>query len=143
MEQLLDGIERRAHGLAHAHNAPEPDITIGDNTPATVNDPDLVARVVPVLQSALGADRIVPTDPVMGAEDFGLFSLGGEIPAFMFWLGTVPPDRAADAQDGGEPLPSLHSPLFAPDAPPAVATGIQAMTTAVVELLPAGDAQER
>ncbi|MEW4567567.1 amidohydrolase [Tautonia sp. JC769] len=143
MDQLLDGIERRAQGLAHAHDAPEPEITIGDNTPPTVNDPDLVARIVPVLESTLGADRLVPTDPVMGAEDFGLFSLDGEIPAFMFWLGTVPPDRVADSQNGGEPLPSLHSPLYAPDAPPALSTGIRAMTAAVVELLPAGGAQDR
>ncbi|WP_169976739.1 M20 metallopeptidase family protein [Tautonia rosea] len=143
MDQLLDGIQRRAQGLAHAHNAPDPIITIGDNTPPTVNDPDLVARIVPALETALGPDRVIPTTPVMGAEDFGLYSLDGAIPGFMFWLGTVPADRFADAQNGGEPLPSLHSPLFAPDARPAVATGIRAMTAAVAELLPASGVKDR
>lgn len=143
MDQLLDGIQRRTLGLAHAHNAPEPTITVGDSTPPTVNDPDLVARVVPALETALGPDRVVPTDPVMGAEDFGLFSLDGAIPGFMFWLGTASADRVAAAQNGGEPLPSLHSPLFAPEARPAVATGVRSMTAAVAELLPRGGAENR
>jgi hippurate hydrolase len=32
------------------------------------------------------------------------------------------------------PLPSLHSPLFGPDYDPAIATGVEAMTTAAIDL---------
>ncbi|RUL87714.1 amidohydrolase [Tautonia sociabilis] len=138
MDQLIDGIRRRSIALAEAHQAPEPTITIGDSTPPTVNDDALVSRVVPAIGEALGPENVVPAEPVMGAEDFGLFSLDGAIPSFMFWLGAVPPDRYQEAKDGGAPLPSLHSPLFAPDATSAIPTGIRAMTAALVELLPAG-----
>ena len=136
MDQLIDGIRRRTFALAEAHQAPEPTVEVGESTPPTVNDPDLVARLVPTLGEALGAPNVSPAEPVMGAEDFGLFGLDGEIPIVMFWLGAVPPDRHRASLDGGEPLPSLHSPLFAPDAPRAIPAGIRALTAAVSELLP-------
>lgn len=39
---------------------------------------------------------------------------------------------------GGRPakLAALHSPVWAPDAPTTIQTGIEAMTSAVLELLP-------
>ena len=132
--QLIAGIERRAIGLADAHEAPAPTVTPGDYTPATINTPALVDRIVPALKSELGDDQVEPVEPTMGAEDFGLFGEGG-VPTFMFRLGTIPPARLADAKSGDNPLPSLHSPLYAPDAPPAIATGVRAMTAAVTELL--------
>lgn len=138
MAALIDGIRRRAAALAEAHEAPEPTVTVSETTPPTVNDPALVDRVVPALKEAIGVENVSRTDPVMGAEDFSLYSLDGEIPAFMFWLGAVVPDRYRASKEGGEPLPSLHSALFAPDAPVAIRTGLRAMTAAVVELLPPG-----
>ncbi len=54
----------------------------------------------------------------------------------MFRLGTIPAARVADARAKGEALPSIHSPLYKPDAPPTIETGIKAMTAAVVDLLP-------
>ena len=136
MDQLIDGIKRRTFALAESHLAPEPTVEVGESTPPTVNDPDLVARLVPSLEDALGTPNVNPAEPVMGAEDFGLFGLDGAIPIVMFWLGAVPPDRVQSSQDGGDPLPSLHSPLFAPDAPRAIPIGIRALTAAVTELLP-------
>ena len=132
--QLIDGIRRRALGLAAAHKAPVPEVTPSDFTPPTINTPELVDRVVPALTAALGAEAVEPVEPTMGAEDFGLFGEGG-VPTFMFRLGTIPPERIASAADGGEPLPSLHSPLYKPDAAPAIATGVRAMAAAVTELL--------
>jgi hippurate hydrolase len=37
-----------------------------------------------------------------------------------------------------EPLPSLHSAFYFPDAEPSIRTGVRAMSAAVVGLLPAG-----
>jgi hippurate hydrolase len=135
-DQLIEGIERRAKALALAHRAPEPKVVVSDGTPPTINTPELVERLVPVLRDTLGAANVEAVEPTMGAEDFGLFSKGGT-PLFMFRLGTVPPARIAAARAGGMPLPSLHSPLYHPDPEPSLRTGIQAMTAAVVSLLPA------
>lgn len=135
-DQLIDGIKRRVSGLAKAHRAPEPTVTIVQETPPTINTPSLVGRVVPALARAIGASNVKEVEPVMGAEDFGLFSQGG-VPIFMFRLGTIPPGRVAEAKAKGETLPSLHSALYHPDPAPSVETGIRAMTAAVLELLPA------
>jgi hippurate hydrolase len=133
---LIEAITRKAKALAVAHRAPEPDVVISDDTPPTINTPSLVDRVVPTLKKAVGEANVVEVEPTMGAEDFGLFSTGG-VPIFMFRLGTIPPDRLADARAKGDPMPSLHSPVYRPDAPPSIQTGIKAMTAAVVDLLPA------
>ncbi len=133
-DQLIEGIERRAKGLAQAHRAPAPEVKPGLSTPPTINDTQLVAKVVPALNRLLDEENVVQVEPTMGAEDFGLFSRDG-VPAFMFRLGTVPPSRVAEAKQEGTPLPSLHSALYAPDPEPSLGTGIRAMTAAVVELL--------
>ena len=50
-------------------------------------------------------------------------------------VGAVEPKRYEAAKAGGPSLPSLHSPLFAPDREPTIKTGVTAMTLAVLELL--------
>lgn len=134
-DQLIDGLKRRIRGLAVAHNAAEGSLSVRQSTPPTVNNLDLVARIVPALEQALGAGNIHKVDPVMGAEDFGLFSRDG-VPIFMFRLGTVPPERLAEFKSKGVSPPSLHSSKYHPDARPSLHTGIHAMTAAVLELLP-------
>jgi amidohydrolase len=133
--QLIEGIERRVKALAQAHKAPPPTVEVEEYTPATINRPELVARVVPSLAGALGAEHVHSTEPVMGAEDFALYA-EGDVPIMMFWLGTMPPQRIAEAKARGTDLPALHSALFAPDPAPSIATGIKAMTAAVTGLLP-------
>jgi hippurate hydrolase len=134
-DQLVEAIRRRAKGLAEAHKAPAPEVTLGESTPPTVNTPSLVAKVLPTLAQAVGTSNIVEVEPTMGAEDFGLFGQGG-VPTFMFRLGTIPPDRLSAVKAKGETMPSLHSSLYYPDAPPSLRTGVKAMTAAVVGLLP-------
>jgi hippurate hydrolase len=134
-EQLIEGIRRRASALATAHRAPEPTVTIGETTPVTVNTPELVARVVPSLERALGPDNVSVVEPLMGAEDFGLFGRDG-VPTFMFRLGTIAPERLARLRAESPALPSLHSPVYYPDADASIATGVRALTAAVCQLLP-------
>lgn len=131
--QLIDGIKQRLSGLARAHRAPEPVMTILHGTPPTINTPALVKKVAPAFVRELGADHVKEVEPVMGAEDFGLFGQGG-VPTFMFRLGTVAPERMANATQTG--LPSLHSPHYYPEPELSLRTGIRAMTAAVRELLP-------
>jgi hippurate hydrolase len=54
----------------------------------------------------------------------------------MFRLGAVSPERLAQSkQPGGEPLPSLHSPLCAPVPEPTIKTGVTTMSAAALNLL--------
>jgi amidohydrolase len=135
-QMLLDGIKRIAEGQAAAFGAPAPEITVeSDFTPATYNDPDLTTRAMAAISAELGAANVRAVPPVMGGEDFGQFARTDEkIPGVIFWLGAVSADKYAASQTDGMPLPSLHSPLFAPDYDPAIATGVDAMTAAVIDL---------
>jgi len=135
-QQLIAAIRRRVVALAQAHQAPEPTVEVEESTPPTINTPDLVARVVPAFAEALGSSNVKPAKPVMGAEDFGLYS-EGNVPICMFWLGTLSPERIAAASAKGENLPPLHSAKYYPEPGPSIATGVRAMTAAVVKLLPA------
>ncbi len=121
--------------LPRRSKAPAPTVEVEEFTPATINSPELVARVVPFLTKALGAEHVKGTDPVMGAEDFALYA-EGNVPIMMFWLGTISPERIAAAKAAGTDLPSLHSGLYYPETEPTISTGISAMTAAVVGLLP-------
>jgi amidohydrolase len=134
-QQLIAGIKRRVAALAQAHQAPEPTVDVEESTPPTVNSPPLVERVVPALVEAFGSSNVKPVKPVMGAEDFGLFSQGN-VPIFMFWLGTLSPERIEHARASGETLPVLHSARYYPEPAPSIAAGVRAMTAAVTRLLP-------
>jgi len=133
--QLIEGIERRVNALAAAHKAPAPSVEIREHTPATINDPELTARVEPLLKKALGDDRVFDVEPVMGSEDFALYARDG-VRTLMLWIGTISPERIKQAEAAGEPLPGLHSSLYHPDPILSFSTGIRAMTAAVTGLLP-------
>jgi metal-dependent amidase/aminoacylase/carboxypeptidase family protein len=76
----------------------------------------------------------------MGGEDFGEFGRTAEkIPVCMFGLGGVDPETLRQSERTGQPLPSLHSPLWAPVPEPTIKTGVTAMTAAVLELMARAD----
>ena len=95
-------------------------------TPATINDPDLGARMLPTLERVMGAENVVELDPTMGGEDFAYFA--NEVPGFYFRLGQVPPGGTS----GGH-----HTPDFQADNS-AVPVGIRAMTNLLLDYLKAG-----
>lgn len=133
-QQLLDAIRRKSLAAAQSANAPEPEITTTEGTPSLYNDPELIARLVPVLQSALGEDQVVEAKPVMGGEDFGRLGRAG-IPIAMFKLGTIQETRLQQYQGQGEVPPSLHSPKYYPDARQSIPTGVKTFVLATMELL--------
>jgi hippurate hydrolase len=138
---LLKGIERVAMGMAQAAGIPadrEPIVQLNPEllVPATYNHPALVDRTTPVLRRALGERAVVELAPVMGAEDFGYFSLPDHsIPCFMLWLGTVSAQKIADSEKSGIPLPSTHSSLYAPEIHPTIEIGVKAMVSVVLDAL--------
>jgi hippurate hydrolase len=134
-EHLLAAIRRKAQAAAASAGAPEPTVEFSDGTPATYNDEKLVERVAPTFRRVLGEDNVVLSDPSMGGEDFSEYGLAG-VPICMFRLGTVNADRLAGYARLKQPGPSLHSPLYYPDAEPTLSTGVTVMTSTVLDLLP-------
>nr|MBV6630362.1 amidohydrolase [Oceanococcus sp. HetDA_MAG_MS8] len=134
---LLDGIRRIAKGQAAAFGAPAPTVAVEtDYTPATYNDPDLTRRAMAAIGREIGKDQVQTITAVMGGEDFSQYGrTSDKIPSLIFWVGAVEPQRYAQAQKGGQSLPSLHSPSFAPDAAKTIDTGVRAMTAAALALL--------
>ncbi len=133
-KQLLEAIRRKALAAAQSANAPEPEITTTEGTPSLYNDPELVARLVPVLQSVLGKDKVIERPPTMGGEDFGRIGRAG-VPIVMFGIGTVSKTRLDAFFAEGLPAPSLHSPKYFPDPEPSIKTGVTTLVTAALELL--------
>jgi hippurate hydrolase len=139
-KKIIKSIERIARGVAMAAGIPEdrmPICAVDENeyTAATYNNPVFTQRVRRILQSALGKENVPTLDPVMGAEDFGAYSLNDAIPLCMFWLGAVDPVKVEKSEKEGVSLPSLHSSLFAPLPEPTIRTGVKAMTSIVLDLM--------
>lgn len=137
-DRIIDSVRRIASGVALAAGVPEdraPIVTVKASHPATYNDPELAERVACSLRAALGADNVVRTGPKMVSEDFGYWGLGGRIPTCMFWLGAAPPAAYEASLESGNPLPSHHSPLYAPLPEPTIRAGVKALTVAALDLL--------
>jgi amidohydrolase len=136
-KHLLEGIVRIAKADAEGAGAPEPVVTFDEQgfTPALVNDSKLTQKTVAALKDVFGADKVQERGPVMGGEDFSRYGKDGT-PIFLFWLGTVPPDRVAEAaKDETKMLPSLHSDQYHPIPEPSIKTGVLAMSMAVMNLM--------
>jgi hippurate hydrolase len=134
-KKLLDAIRRKANAVAAGAGAPEPILEFSDATPATNNDERLVERLVPVFTRILGADNVVPVDQSMGGEDFSQYGRAG-VPIFMFRLGSIAPERLEEFNRAKKRPPSLHSAEYFPTPDATIATGVTAMSAAVLDLLP-------
>lgn len=137
-DQIVAAVRSEAKGLAEGYGIPAdrmPTVTMGESTPATFNDAALAERLRTFATAALGKDRVSEARAIMASEDVGLFTLGGAIPGVMYWLGAADPAKLEESRKTGVPLPSLHSPLFAPDYAPAITTGVTAMTAIALDLL--------
>jgi amidohydrolase len=142
---LLEGIRRVARGEAIAAGVPEdrmPEVMV-DTTQAanaTFNTPDFTENMAAHLRRHFGDARVMQVPPSMGAEDFGNFYRADtSIKTMIFWVGGTPLPEWQAAQANKTPLPSLHSPFWAPDAEAVVATASEALASLAMEILkPAG-----
>jgi hippurate hydrolase len=140
-ERVLAAIDQIAKGIAAAGGVPPertPIVNVLKNqfTPATYNNPVLTKRLVAVWKTSLGNENVEIVDPTMGGEDFSEYSLPDHsIPAVDFHIGAVDPEKMAESNKTGKPLPSLHSSKFAPVPEPTIRTGVVAMTASVLELM--------
>jgi hippurate hydrolase len=136
-KHTLEAIERVARAAAQAAQAPEPTVKIvpGEFTPALVNDTTLTRKTIALFKDVLGPENVHERPATMGGEDFSRYGREG-IPIFMYSLGTLPPERIAEAKkDGGRPIPSLHSDLYYPIPEPSIKTGVLTMSLAVLNLV--------
>lgn len=132
---LIHGVERIVRNEAAAANAPrEPEVKAMEGTDALVNDPKLVARLLPVLARELGQDAVAEMKPFTASEDFSEFLKPG-IPGFFLNVGGVPPAKFQAAKGDAAKLPSLHSSLWAPDYNPTIHTAVAAEVSVLRELL--------
>src|SRR5205807_1533607 len=126
---LLASIARVTKAEAEAAGAERmPLIEKYESTSAVYNDPVLTKHLAGILEAALGQGTVVTEPPIMTSEDYSYFVEQG-VPSFYFTLGAANPQKFAEAKSTGKDLPSNHSPLFAPDAEPALRTGIAAEVT--------------
>lgn len=138
--KTLESIRRIVRGQAISAGVPEdrmPVVKVDTHefTPATYNQPELVRRLSGVFRALLGDGKVVPRKPAMGGEDFSEYGRTvDKIPICMIWLGSVEPERAAESERTGNPLPALHSSLYRPVPEPTIKTGVSAMTAAILEL---------
>jgi amidohydrolase len=87
--QIHQRIREIAEGVAQSMGASvDVEIPYSVSYPVTVNDPDLTAEMLPVLQSVAGPDRVEELKPITGAEDFSFFA--NEVPGFYISLGGKP-----------------------------------------------------
>ncbi|QDE29734.1 MULTISPECIES: amidohydrolase [Shewanella] len=96
--------------------------------PVTVNNPELVSKMRPVIASVVGDNMLIEPGLITGAEDFSYYAL--ETPGMFFFLGVTPAD-----QDPSQ-VASNHSPAFYVDES-ALKVGVQTMTQVALTALSA------
>ena len=141
-KQLLDGIRRVARGEAITAGLSEkmlPVVTVEDPyTPSTFNDPEFTQNVMGAFRQRFGEQRVMEWPAVMGGEDFSQFRRAApdDVKSLIFWISGTPVEMLTALEQEGTPLPSLHSPFWAPDAEAVVRTGAEALASAALDLMP-------
>lgn len=139
-QQLLDGIARIARGEGIAAGLSDemlPEVIIKDEyTPAAFNNPEFAEEMATYFKSKLGEEMVAKQPPTMAGEDFARYYRADKsIKSLLFWVGGVPKESWEAAQRGEKPLPSLHSPFWAPDAEKVITTATEALTLATMKVL--------
>ncbi|WP_454714457.1 amidohydrolase [Caulobacter segnis] len=130
-DKILAGVQRTAKAVAAMAGAPEPELKLTPGGKMVVNDADLTARTGAVLKAAFGAKAVLQDKPGSASEDYSEFVLAG-VPSVYFGIGGYAPAEIEKLKAEGKPVPTNHSPFFAPTPEPTIRTGVEAMTLAVL-----------
>jgi amidohydrolase len=140
--RVLDAIGRIVRAEAAASGATrDPVVETIQSFPAVVNDEAAAGRISAAFTRRFGPDRVFDPGPVTGSEDVGILATAAGAPCVYWLLGGADPRHFAGASTQAEivaatrDVPSNHSPLYAPVLQPTLATGIAALTTAVLTWL--------
>jgi amidohydrolase len=123
--EVHEKIKQTATNIAEASGATA-EVTIETKTLVTYNDPSLVKKMIPSLQSAAGENNVIETEWQTGAEDFSYY--GTKAPAFFFYLGGMP--KGMDPKKA----PPHHTAEFYIDES-GFKTGIKAFCNLVVDYM--------
>jgi len=115
MRQILDGVARMAGGSY--------ELEYRRRVPVNVSDPELVRKVLPAIERAVGKENVTVVRPWMAGDDFAYFA--AEAPAFFFHLGTVKP---------GTKSGNNHTPTFIADDA-AILVGLRTISNVLLYYL--------
>jgi amidohydrolase len=121
-------IRRTAEDIAHSAGATAI-VTIDKGGMVLANDTSLTERMLPTLRRTAGAGGLQLINPVMGSEDFPVFSK--ITPSIFYFLGVTPKDRDPATAAAN------HSPLFFADES-ALETGVRSMAALATDYLGMG-----
>ena len=115
-----------------------PVVSLVGGVPVTANDPELARRVNAAWDASLGSEYVTTHDREgMGGEDFPFLTEDPYIPSVYFSVGGTPKTAIEEANNGGPPVPSHHSPIFQIDPKPAITSGVIGTVTALKAMLDA------
>ena len=133
--KIRGGVQRTAKAVAAMAGAPEPDVRVVPGGDATINNAQLVDRTEAVLKASFDPNKVKRMLPIPPSEDFAEYG-GAGVPSMFFLVGVNDPNEVeASKQPGGKPLPSNHSPFFAPVPEPSIKTAMKTMSLAVLATL--------
>src|SRR5262249_27788299 len=110
-----DGVARMAGGSY--------ELEYRRRVPVNVRDPELVRKVLPAIERAVGKENVTVVRPWMAGDDFAYFA--AEAPAFFFHLGTVKP---------GTKSGNNHTPTFMADDA-AILVGLRTISNVLLYYL--------
>ena len=124
-QKIHDDIRHVATTIGESMGA-EVEVEIQKGYPVTYNDPQLTAEMVPTLERIAGADHVILSDAITGAEDFSFFQK--EVPGFYFFTGGMPADM-----ESSEAAPH-HTPDFYIDED-GMKLGVKALANVTVDYM--------
>lgn len=122
-KKINELIEFRVKTIAESYGATA-DVEIEKGLPITYNDPELMDKMLPTLQRTAGAENVVLTDAITGAEDFSFYQK--EIPGMFFFLGGM--SKGVNTHDA----PPHHTPDFFIDES-GMLLGVQTMVNLTLD----------
>ncbi len=132
---LLDAMQRVARTTAESLGAPAPELQrIGGGAVAGYNSTKLIEKLKPVLDESITEEiSYVPSavQPTLGVETYPEFIEAG-VPSIFYWIGGSTPEAIEQAKQDGRPVPSNHSPNFAPDPEVSIKTGTKTLVLSVL-----------
>lgn len=128
-ERVLELVKNSIEAECKALKAPKsPIITSSIRAPLTRNSASIVDPLDKAFSHYFGSD-LVEMQITPATEDFSALQGPYEIP-YAYWnFGGSPPSKS------DSPLPSNHSPFFAPEIKPTLKAGADAMTLAVLTIM--------
>ena len=140
VQKLIDKrIREICQGIAVSNGVPEermPEIKPLQIASPVINDTPLAEAVCQSMRDILGDAHLIEAAPSPVSEDFAYYSQTPEqVRTMIFWLGVANPEKLQEATKAGQLLPQLHNECFAPQFVDSWATGVQAMSKALIDLL--------